>query len=169
MATTTMQKNGIDFSVLTVGLFVGVFTLLALMVAAWSPDPLFNIHGWLSLGMSLVAILAICFWAANRKDGKLFDETEYEDTLIKWGVGVSMFWGVVGILVGFVIAMQLTFPSLLYFEEFGFLNFGRLRPLHTSAVIFAFGGNVLLATSFHVVQRTCRTRIAGGMWPWFVF
>ena len=169
MATTTMQKNGIDFSVLTVGLFVGVFTLLALMVAAWSPDPLFNIHGWLSLGMSLVAILAICFWAANRKDGKLFDETQYEDTLIRWGVGVSMFWGVVGILVGFVIAMQLTFPSLLYFEEFGFLNFGRLRPLHTSAVIFAFGGNVLLATSFHVVQRTCRTRIAGGMWPWFVF
>ena len=47
-------------------------------------------------------------------------------------------------------------------------NFGRLRPLHTSAVIFAFGGNVLLATSFYVVQRTCRARLAGDLAPWFV-
>ena len=47
-------------------------------------------------------------------------------------------------------------------------NFGRLRPLHTSAVIFAFGGNVLLATSLYVVQRTCRARLAGDLAPWFV-
>ena len=58
------------------------------------------------------------------------------------------FWGIAGLLVGVVIALQLTFPNLLYFPEWGFTNFGRLRPLHTSAVIFAFGGNVLLATSF---------------------
>src|SRR5690606_6044859 len=51
-----------------------------------------------------------------------------------------------------------------------FLNFGRLRPLHTSAVIFAFGGNALLATSFYVVQRTCRTSLYGGKaLPSFVF
>ena len=48
------------------------------------------------------------------------------------------------------------------------INFGRLRPLHTSAVIFAFGGNVLIATSFYVVQRTCRARLAGDFAPWFV-
>ena len=48
-------------------------------------------------------------------------------------------------------------------------NFGRLRPLHTSAVIFAFGGNVLIMTSFHVVQRTCRARLVGNWSPWFVF
>src|SRR6516164_573184 len=47
-------------------------------------------------------------------------------------------------------------------------NFGPLRPLHTSAVIFAFGGNVLVATSFYVVQRTCRARLAGDLAPWFV-
>ena len=50
----------------------------------------------------------------------------------------------------------------------GWLNFGRLRPLHTSGVIFGFCGNALIATSFYTVQRTCRTRLAGGMWPWFV-
>src|SRR4029078_4126024 len=48
------------------------------------------------------------------------------------------------------------------------LSFGRIRPLHTSAVIFAFGGNVLIGTSFYVVQRTCRARLAGDIAPWFV-
>ena len=65
--------------------------------------------------------------------------------------------------------MQLAFPTLFYFPDLPFTSFGRLRPLHTSAVIFAFGGNVLIATSFYVVQRTCKARLAGGLWPWFVF
>ena len=169
MGITTMQKSGVDFSTMTVGLFVGLFTLISVFIAAWTPDPLFEIHAWIALGMGVVAILALSFWSADLNGKKLFDPSEYEDTLIKFGVFASMFWGIVGFLVGVIIAAQLTWPNFLYFEDFGFTNFGRLRPLHTSAVIFAFGGNVLLATSFHVVQRTCRTRIAGGMWPWFVF
>ncbi len=80
-----------------------------------------------------------------------------------------MFWGIVGMLVGVVIASQLAWPNIFYFPEAGWLNFGRLRPLHTSGVIFAFGGNALIATSFWVVQRTCRARLAGGVAPWFVF
>ena len=79
----------------------------------------------------------------------------------------TSFWGVVGLLVGVVIAAQLTFPLLNLDLEF--TTFGRLRPLHTSAVIFAFGGNALLATSFYVVQRTCRARLAYGNLAWFVF
>jgi cytochrome c oxidase cbb3-type subunit 1 len=71
--------------------------------------------------------------------------------------------------VGVVIALQLAWPRIFYFPEAGWLNFGRLRPLHTSGVIFAFGGNALIATSFYVVQRTCRARLAGGMAGWFVF
>jgi cytochrome c oxidase cbb3-type subunit 1 len=71
-----------------------------------------------------------------------------------------MFWGVVGFLVGVVIAFQLAFPALNLGLEW--TSFGRLRPLHTSAVIFAFGGNVLLGTSLYVVQRTCRTALFGG-------
>mgnify|MGYP002652046406 CR=1 FL=1 len=82
----------------------------------------------------------------------------------------TAFWGVVGFLVGVVIAAQLAWPALNFSELFqGFTNFGKLRPLHTSAVIFAFGGNALIATSFYVVQRTCRARLAFGNLGWFVF
>jgi cbb3-type cytochrome oxidase subunit 1 len=59
-------------------------------------------------------------------------------------------------LLGLVIASQLAWPNLFYFADLGWLNFGRLRPLHTSGVIFAFDGNVLIATPFYVVQRTCK-------------
>ncbi|HRD27065.1 MAG TPA: cbb3-type cytochrome c oxidase subunit I, partial [Caulobacter sp.] len=91
------------------------------------------------------------------------------DGVVRAGVIATMFWGAVGMLVGVVIAAQLSWPNLLYFPDFGWLNFGRLRPLHTSGVIFAFGGNALICTSFYVVQRTCRARLFGGVLPWFVF
>ncbi|MFD3265498.1 cytochrome-c oxidase, cbb3-type subunit I [Phenylobacterium sp. HK31G] len=97
------------------------------------------------------------------------DPTRYSDGVIRAGVIATMFWGVVAMLVGVVIAAQLTWPTIFYFPEAGWLNFGRLRPLHTSGVIFAFGGNALIATSFWVVQRTCRARLGGGVAPWFVF
>ncbi|HEY9234490.1 cytochrome-c oxidase, cbb3-type subunit I [Phenylobacterium koreense] len=96
-------------------------------------------------------------------------QDEYADGVVRAGVIATMFWAVAGLLAGVFIAAQLSWPNLLYFPEAGWLNFGRLRPLHTSAVIFAFGGNALMATSFYVVQRTCRARLAGGAWPWFVF
>lgn len=80
---------------------------------------------------------------------------------------LTVFWGVVGFLVGLVIAAQLAFSLLnLHFE---WSAFGRLRPLHTSAVIFAFGGTALITTSFYVVQRTCRARLALPSLARFVF
>ena len=88
------------------------------------------------------------------------------DGPIRYGVIATVFWGVVGFLAGVFIAAQLAFPDL-NFEPW--LNFGRLRPLHTSAVVFAFGGNILIASSFYVVQRTCRARLFGGNLAWFVF
>ena len=91
----------------------------------------------------------------------------YNDAIVRVGVVMSMFWGIVGFLVGLVIALQLAFPALNL--DLPWTSFGRLRPLHTSAVIFAFGGTVLLTTSFYVVQRTCRTRLTGEVAPWFVF
>lgn len=90
----------------------------------------------------------------------------YDDDVIRWGVIATVFWGVVGFLVGVVIASQLVWPELNLGE---YLNFGRIRPLHTSAVIFAFGGNALIATSFYVVQRTCRARLAFPTLARFVF
>ena len=80
--------------------------------------------------------------------------TTYANDVVKAGVVASMFWGIAGMLVGLIIALQLSFPHLFYFPDLPWTNFGRMRPLHTSAVIFAFGGNVLIATSYYVVQRT---------------
>ena len=77
-----------------------------------------------------------------------------------------MFWGIAGFTVGLWAALELAFPVLNF--DLPWFSFGRMRPLHTSAVIFAFGGNVLIATSFYVVQRTCRARLAGDIAPWFV-
>ena len=81
----------------------------------------------------------------------------------------AVLWGIVGMLVGVIIAAQLLWPEL----NFGpYLSYGRLRPLHTNAVIFAFGGCALFATSYYVVQRTSQVRIisdglaAFTFWGW---
>ncbi len=91
----------------------------------------------------------------------------YDDELIRWGVILTVFWAVVGFSMGVLIALQLSFPALNFGSEF--TTFGRLRPLHTSAVVFAFGGTALIATSFYVVQRTCRARLAFPSLARFVF
>ena len=94
------------------------------------------------------------------------DTSGYLDGPIRFAVVAAVFWGIAGFLVGDIIAWQLAFPVLNL--DMPWTSFGRLRPLHTSAVIFAFGGNVLLATSFYVVQRTVHARLAGHWAPWFV-
>jgi len=70
---------------------------------------------------------------------------------------VTIVWGIVGMTVGVLLAAQLMFPDLTH--GVAWLSYGRLRPLHTNAVIFAFGGSALFATSYYVVQRTCHTRL----------
>ena len=91
--------------------------------------------------------------------------SNYNFEPVKVATLFALFWGLAGMAVGVAIGFELAFPGLNIAPWF---NFGRLRPLHTSAVIFAFGGNVLLATSFYVVQRTCRARLAGHLAPWLV-
>ncbi|MDE2457053.1 MAG: cbb3-type cytochrome c oxidase subunit I, partial [Burkholderiales bacterium] len=91
----------------------------------------------------------------------------YDDKPVRWLALASVLWGIVGMFVGVFIAAQLAWPEL----NFGipYLSFGRLRPLHTNAVIFAFGGCALMATSFHVVQRTGQTRLFMPRLAMFVF
>jgi cytochrome c oxidase cbb3-type subunit I len=84
----------------------------------------------------------------------------YDEATVRKFTIATMFWGVVGFLAGTYIAWQLAFPVLNLDLEW--TTFGRLRPVHTSAVIFAFGGNALFATSLYVVQRTCRAPLFGG-------
>jgi cytochrome c oxidase cbb3-type subunit I len=92
----------------------------------------------------------------------------YVDDVIRAFILATIFWGVAAFAAGVFIALQLAFPQLNLGLEW--TTFGRLRPLHTSAAIFAFGGSALLGTSFHVVQRTCRASLWGGAAPaWFVF
>lgn len=85
-------------------------------------------------------------------------QTEYNYDVVKLFTLATIFWGIVGFAVGVLIATQMVFPGL---NIEPYLSFGRLRPLHTSAVIFAFGGCALFATSYYVVQRTCGVRLWG--------
>lgn len=81
----------------------------------------------------------------------------YNDTVIRQFSIMAVVWGVVGMLMGVVIAAQLVWPELNL--GLPWTSFGRLRPLHTNAVIFAFGGCTLFATSYYVVQRTCQVSL----------
>src|SRR6266581_6981698 len=80
---------------------------------------------------------------------------------------MTVVWGIVGMLVGVIIAAQLLWPELNF--DIPWLSYGRLRPLHTNAVIFAFGGCALFATSYYVVQRTSQVRIFAPRLAWFTF
>ena len=91
----------------------------------------------------------------------------YSDSVVRLFALAAVLWGVVGMLVGVIIAAQLTWPELNF--GISFLSYGRLRPLHTNAVIFAFGGCALFATSYHVVQRTCQTRLFAPKLAMFTF
>jgi cytochrome c oxidase cbb3-type subunit 1 len=91
----------------------------------------------------------------------------YNDKVVRQFAIMTVVWGVVGMLVGVIIAAQLTWPALNLGIEW--LSYGRLRPLHTNAVIFAFGGCGLFAASYYVVQRTCQVRLFGGQLAAFTF
>ena len=95
-------------------------------------------------------------------------ETEtYNYTVVRQFAIMTIVWGVVGMLVGVVIASQMAWPALNF--DTPWLTFGRLRPLHTNAVIFAFGGSALFATSYYIVQRTCHARLFAGKLAAFTF
>ena len=81
----------------------------------------------------------------------------YNYKVVRQFAVMTVVWGIVGMLVGVVIAAQLAWPQLNPGLEW--FHFGRLRPLHTNAVIFAFGGCALFCTSYYIVQRTCQVRL----------
>ncbi|HTG97039.1 MAG TPA: cytochrome-c oxidase, cbb3-type subunit I [Burkholderiales bacterium] len=94
-------------------------------------------------------------------------ENSYNYRVVRQFALMTIVWGVVGMAVGVLIAAQLLWPEL----NFGvpWLSYGRLRPLHTNAVIFAFGGCALFATSYYVVQRTAHARLFGDKLAAFTF
>ena len=98
------------------------------------------------------------------------EATTYNYKVVRQFAVMTVVWAIVGMAVGVFIAAQLAWPWLNF--DIPYLTFSRLRPLHTNAVIFAFGGSALFATSYYVVQRTCHTRlISDGLaaftfWGW---
>jgi cytochrome c oxidase cbb3-type subunit 1 len=138
---------------------------LCVCAAGFAADTGFAVHM-----MICAAAATIAAFYTLRQIGR---ETEparpdrYYDDVIRWGVIATVFWGIAGFLVGILIASQLSWPIFNLGLEY--TSFGRLRPLHTSAVIFAFGGNALIATSFYIVQRTCRARLFAPALARFVF
>ncbi|EOQ43237.1 cytochrome-c oxidase, cbb3-type subunit I [Brucella abortus] len=144
----------------------GLGALFAVLLAGFSHDELFRTHMWILFATLAIFTILLMRNADYGLTPKKVDQSTYMDGPIRYGVIATVFWGVVGFLVGVLIAAQLAFPDLNLQPYF---NFGRLRPVHTSAVIFAFGGNALICSSFYVVQRTCRARLFGGDLAWFVF
>ncbi len=145
--------------------------LAAIAAIAGAQDGGFAIHMGIVAAVAVILIVAtLVSYDPMAKAQSIFKmppgPSRYDDDIVRWGVIATMFWGLAGLLAGVVIAVQLAYPWINFEPWF---NFGRLRPLHTSAVIFAFGGNALIATSFYVVQRTCRTTLAFPGMARFVF
>ncbi len=95
------------------------------------------------------------------------EQTTYNDKVVRQFAIMTIVWGIVGMAVGVFIAAQLAWPALNF--DIPWLTFSRLRPLHTNAVIFAFGGSALIGTSYYVVQRTCHVRLFSDKLAAFTF
>ncbi len=167
--SNSTEASGTSPVTFLVGLVLAAAGIMGLFLVANAHDGAMAFHGYLFVAFCALGI----FWMIKQHFdvaagvAEVEGDVRYNNGVVRAGVIASLFWGVVGFLAGLTIALQLAFPELNF--HLPWTNFGRLRPVHTSAVIFAFGGNVLIATSFHVVQRTCRARLAGEWAPWFIF
>src|ERR1700686_3021269 len=161
--TMTIGESGL-------ALIFAATAFLCMIGAAKAVDTPFAFHASLAAAASLASVFVILNRYFDRPAAlppqEINGRPNYNMGPIKFSVVMAMFWGIAGFSVGLLIASQLAWPALNF--DLPWTSFGRLRPLHTSAVIFSFGGNVLIATSFYVVQKTCRVRLAGDLAPWFV-
>ena len=132
------------------------------MAAVARGDPM-GVHGFIVL-----AFAGVLFFMVGRSDLRsrarpIRGSTSYYDDPTKVGIILALIWAVVGMAMGVWVASLLAWPDLRF--DAAWSSFGRLRPVHTSGVIFGFGGNALIATSFHVMQRTSRARLPGAAQP----
>ncbi len=159
----SLEEGGFSLLLLAAAIF-------CLVIAGKTWDQVLAFHTAL---IALASLTGIFFIFRRYFDGsntpaplEINGKPNYNMGPVKFTTWAAVFWGIAGFLVGVIIASQLAFPALNF--DLPWTNFGRLRPLHTSAVIFAFGGNVLIASSFYVVQRTCQARLPGTIAPWLV-
>ena len=136
------------------------------LAMAWGGygDPI-SIHGFMVMlaGVGLLYVVLGGYFAPEPDAARL---ASYYDSPSKAGIVIAMAWAVFGMFIGDWVAWLLAYPDLTF--DAAWASFGRLRPAHTTGVIFGFGGNALIATSFHVMQRTSRARMPDQLSPWFV-
>ncbi|WP_340110356.1 cytochrome-c oxidase, cbb3-type subunit I [Pikeienuella sp. HZG-20] len=155
----TLAERRLAMVILSVMAVVGL-----LMAIVAQNDPM-GVHGVITVlfsGGLLIALLRAIDAPEPSEDR--FDS--YYDDPTRVGVILSLVWAVIAMGMGVWVASLLAWPEATF--DAPWASFGRLRPVHTSGVIFGFGGNALIATSFHVMQRTSRARLAGQFSPWFV-
>ncbi|AHK47116.1 cytochrome-c oxidase, FixN chain (plasmid) [Ensifer adhaerens OV14] len=159
MGQLTTAERGLASAILILLALIGIA-----MGAAGRTDPL-GVHGAIIFFYSVALIFIIISRAFEGVPDPTRIERYYDDP-IKAGVAFTLAWAIFGMFIGVWAAAQLAWPSLNF--DTAWTSFGRIRPAHTTGVIFGFGGNALIATSFHVVQRTSRARLADQLSPWFV-
>ena len=160
VAGLTYSERWLGLAILAVLGFAGLA-----MAVGGRGDPM-GAHGFIILVFSLgVAFFVMAgFYAPEPGHERL---SHYYDDPIKFGIVVTMAWAVFGMFFGVWVAALLAWPELTFVEQ-AWASFGRIRPVHTTAIIFGFGGNALIATSLHVLQRTARARLPDQLSPWFV-
>ena len=154
--------KGERFSALSLATVVAI---VGLFFALMGQDALLQTHGAMMAAAAACALLYLVL-TYSAPEPALDRLHRYYDGPTKVGVVLAMIFAVVGFLVGDWVAWLLYNPDLTF--DAGWASYGRLRPLHTSAVIFGFGGNALIATSFYILQRTSRARLADPVGAWFV-
>ena len=149
----------------TAMLISGLGVVIGLIMAVVGHNDPMGVHGWIVLLFSAVMFF---FVAGALYDGEPTEDRSlsYYDDPTKVGIVLALFWAVVAMGMGVWVAAQLAWPDLRF--DAAWSSFGRIRPVHTSGVIFGFGGNALIATSYHIMQRTCRARMPDQVTPWFV-
>ena len=146
-------------------LILGCVALVGLVMAAVAAGDPMSVHGFIVLAFAGVLFVMVGqkIYAPEPPASRL---DAYYDDPTKVGIILALVWAVAGMFMGVWVAALLAWPELRF--DAAWSGFGRLRPVHTSGVIFGFGGNALIATSFHVMQRTSRARLPGALSPWFV-
>jgi len=149
-----------------IGLWLaGLVTLAGAALGIAGRNDVLGYHGLLITIFGAVVVVALL----RNIDAPEPDESrlsEYYDDPIRFGIVLTMAWAVFGMFIGVWVSALLAWPELTF--DAAWASFGRLRPAHTTGVIFGFGGNALIATSLHVVQRTSLARLPDQVSPWFV-
>lgn len=147
---------------LTASIILSICGLI--LAAAGAQDPLGG-HGFLIMAFGLACLIVVVrgFYDPEPSTDRL---SHYYDEPIKAGIIIAMAWAVFAMFIGVWVATLLAYPELTFDQAWA--SFGRLRPVHTTGVIFGFGGNALIATSYHVMQRTSRARMPDQLSAWFV-